>query len=86
MSSKDPSTPDDSDPPVDPKQMSFEQSIEELESIIERIEAGEVGLEESLHQWKRGQALIRRCRDVLDAAEQQVQQLLAEDMEDRPQQ
>jgi exodeoxyribonuclease VII small subunit len=63
------------------EQMRFEQAVEELEAIIERIERGEVGLEESLAQWKRGQALIRRCRAILDVAEQQVQQLTAADME-----
>ena len=63
------------------EQLRFEQAVEELETIIERIERGEVGLEESLAQWKRGQALIKRCRSILDVAEQQVQQLTAADLE-----
>jgi exodeoxyribonuclease VII small subunit len=63
------------DTPPDPGSMSFEQAIEELESIIQRIEDGAVGLEASLAARKRGEALIHRCRAVLEAAEQQLEQL-----------
>ena len=59
--------------------MSFEQAVEELESIIERIEQGQIGLEESLAQRRRGDALIKRCRSVLDAAEQELAQITAEE-------
>ena len=55
---------------ADPKKVSFEQAIE-------RIEQGEIGLEESLAQRKRGEALIRRCRAILDAAEQELEQVTA---------
>jgi exodeoxyribonuclease VII small subunit len=58
-----------------PGQMRYEQAVEELESIIERIEKGEIGLEESLTAYKRGSSLIKRCREILDSAEQQVEQL-----------
>ncbi len=61
-----------------PESMSFEQAVEELESIIERIEQGQIGLEESLAQRRRGDALIKRCRSVLDAAEQELAQITAE--------
>ncbi len=59
----------------DPKQMSFEKAVQELESIIERIEQGEVGLEQSLDEYRRGDTLIKRCRDILDVAEQQIEKL-----------
>lgn len=55
--------------------MSFEEAMEELEAIIEHIERGEIGLEESLIQRRRGDALVKRCRAVLDAAEQEIQQI-----------
>lgn len=58
-------------PPAD--SLSFERAVEELESIIDRIEQGEIGLEESLKQRKRGDELIKRCRTVLDAAEQELE-------------
>lgn len=58
--------------------LTFEQAMEELESIIERIEQGKIGLEDSLAQRKRGDALIKRCRAVLDAAEQELKQVKPE--------
>ncbi len=58
--------------------LSFEQAMEELELIIERIEQGQIGLEESLAQRKRGDALIKRCRAVLDVAEQELKQVKPE--------
>jgi len=64
-------------PPV-PEQMSFEQCVEELESIVEKIESGEFGLEESLARRRRGDALIKRCRAILDVAEQEIRQISAE--------
>ena len=62
-----------------PKDMSYEQAIEELESIIERIEQGEVGLEESLAEYRQGAALLKRCRVILDVAEQQIEQMTAQE-------
>lgn len=53
----------------------FERSIAEVEAIIQRIEAGEVGLEESITQYERGVGLIRQCRAVLDKVEQRVADL-----------
>lgn len=62
--------------------MSYEQAIEELESIIERIEQGQVGLQESLIEYRRGAALLKRCRGILDVAEQQIQRMTAQDTAD----
>lgn len=56
----------------DPEELSFEAAVEELETIVERIEQGEIGLEEALVQRKRGDALIKRCRSILDTAEQEL--------------
>ncbi|MDX1564611.1 MAG: exodeoxyribonuclease VII small subunit [Phycisphaeraceae bacterium] len=54
------------------KDLSFEQALEQLEQIIDRIENGSVDLEEGLRQYGEGMALIRHCRAVLDRAEQQI--------------
>jgi exodeoxyribonuclease VII small subunit len=62
-----------------PDELSYEQAILELEQIIERIEQGQVGLEESLAAWRRGAELLKRCRAIIDTAEQQVQQMMAGD-------
>ncbi len=60
-----------------PAKLTFEQAIDELETIIEHIEQGEIGLEESLAQYRRGAALLKRCRGILDTAQQQVEELTA---------
>jgi len=57
----------------------FEQAIEQLESIIEGIESGEVGLESSLQQYERGMKLIRHCRGVLERAEQRIEKLTVDE-------
>lgn len=54
----------------------FEESLNELEQLVERLEQGDLSLEESLSQFERGVALARQCRDALTAAEQRVQVLL----------
>ncbi len=55
---------------------SFEQSLAELEAIVERMEQGELSLEESLAQFERGIALTRQCQQALEQAEQKVAILL----------
>ncbi|RNC81694.1 MAG: exodeoxyribonuclease VII small subunit [Phycisphaera sp.] len=54
---------------------SFEAQMEELEALIEQIEAGEIGLEESIKAYERGVDLIKSCRGVLGQAEQRVEEL-----------
>ena len=54
---------------------SFENALEELESIVERMEDGELSLEESLTLFERGMDLTRRCQKALDDAEQRIQTL-----------
>ena len=62
----------------DPDKMTYEQAIEELESIIGRIEQGKIGLAESLAEYQRGAALLKRCRGILEVAEQQIEKLTVE--------
>jgi len=54
----------------------FEKSLEELEALVERLESGELSLDESLRQFKRGVELTRHCQGVLDRAQQTVEKLL----------
>jgi exodeoxyribonuclease VII small subunit len=61
-----------------PSSLSFEEAVAELEAIIERMEGGEVGLEESLEAHRRGETLIVRCQAVLDKAQQSLQQVTPE--------
>ena len=53
----------------------FEDALTELERVLAEIEKGEVGLEESLAKYERGNFLIQYCRGVLNTAEKQIEQL-----------
>ncbi|MEX2216218.1 MAG: exodeoxyribonuclease VII small subunit [Phycisphaeraceae bacterium] len=57
------------------KPVKFEDAIEQLESIIERIESGDVGLEDCLTQYEQGMSLIKQCRQVLAKAEKKIAEL-----------
>jgi exodeoxyribonuclease VII small subunit len=61
--------------PVDVKKLSFERAIEELESIVKRLEDGKVPLEESVAIYERGEALKRRCDELLRQAEARVDKI-----------
>ena len=56
-------------------QMAFERAIEELESIVKRLEEGKVPLEESVAIYERGEVLKRRCEDLLRQAEARVEKI-----------
>lgn len=58
-----------------PEELGYEQAVEQLEGLIERIESGEIGLEESLKQYETGMALIKRCRAILATAEAKITEL-----------
>jgi exodeoxyribonuclease VII small subunit len=60
---------------VDVKQLSFERAIEELETIVKRLEDGKVPLEESVAIYERGEALKRRCEELLRQAEARVDKI-----------
>ena len=60
---------------VDVKKLSFERAIEELESIVKRLEEGKVPLEESVAIYERGEALKRRCEELLRQAEARVDKI-----------
>ncbi|MCB1787604.1 MAG: exodeoxyribonuclease VII small subunit [Chromatiaceae bacterium] len=57
---------------------SFEESLAELEALVERMEGGELSLEDSLSAFERGIALTRSCQQALQAAEQKVEILTAQ--------
>ena len=56
-------------------QLSFERAIEELETIVRRLEEGKVPLEELVAIYERGEALKRRCEDLLRQAEARVEKI-----------
>jgi exodeoxyribonuclease VII small subunit len=64
-------------PKKKPDAPTFEESLDELEQLVERMESGEMPLEESLSAFERGIALTRSCEQALQAAEQRVEILTA---------
>ncbi len=55
--------------------LTFERAIEELESIVKRLEEGKVPLEESVAIYERGELLKRRCENLLRQAEARVEKI-----------
>ena len=60
-------------PPAPPD---FEGALAELETIVDRLEQGELSLDESLQQFERGVQLTRQCQSALKQAEHKVEILL----------
>jgi exodeoxyribonuclease VII small subunit len=57
----------------------FERSMREIETLVEKMEAGDLSLEESLKQFERGVQLTHACQKALSEAEQKVQILLGKE-------
>ncbi len=55
---------------------SFEQLYAELESVIAKLEAGDLSLDESLALFQRGMELTKKCTEMLDHAELRIQELV----------
>jgi len=64
-----------------PENMSFEATLEELDSIVEQMENGDLALEDALKNFERGIALAREGQAKLSQAEQRVSILLEKDDE-----
>lgn len=74
MAKRSPSPKSDEQQPFD-----FEKSLAELEQLVERMEHGELTLEESLKDFERGIELTRGCQKALTEAEQKVKLLVQKD-------
>lgn len=61
----------------------FEKALGDLEALVERLESGELTLEESLDQFERGIKLARDCQAALKAAELKVSALMEENGQER---
>jgi exodeoxyribonuclease VII small subunit len=55
--------------------MSFEQALDQLEKIVDDLERGDVPLEQSIRIYERGEALKRRCEELLRQAEARVDKI-----------
>jgi len=56
---------------------SFEDLERELEQLVARLERGEVGVDEAIQLWRRGEELYLACAAKLDAAEGRIEELSA---------
>lgn len=64
------------------KQPSLEESLGEITTLIEKMENGELTLEQSLSDFERGITLIKHCQKVLSEAEQKVQILIQQNQQE----
>ncbi len=60
----------------------FEESIKELEKIVEQLERGDIGLDESLDLFEKGIKLSKACNEMLDKAEKKVSVLINGEKQD----
>lgn len=61
------------------KTVTFEEAMEELETIVERLEEGDVPLEEAISIYKKGMEYSKLCHDKLKNVEEQLTQILTAD-------
>jgi len=60
---------------IDIENISFEQALKELETIVKNLESGAANLDDSLESYETGIKLVRRCNMLLDNAEKKVKKL-----------
>jgi exodeoxyribonuclease VII small subunit len=60
---------------ADVSSYSFEKAVAELESIVARLERGDVALDESIAIYERGEALKKHCEALLSAAENRIEKI-----------
>ncbi len=60
------------------EELPFEAALERLEQVVDRLEAGDLALEQSLEAFEEGVRLSKRCASQLDAAEQRIEVLMRE--------
>ena len=59
--------------------LTFEQAIHQLKDIVNKIEQGEIPLQDSLDQYEKGMALIKHCRGILQKAEKRIEKISREE-------
>jgi exodeoxyribonuclease VII small subunit len=63
-------------PKTQEKEISFEKAFSRLESIVEKLEQGEISLDESVRLFEEGSELVRICTGKLNQAEERLQKLV----------
>ena len=66
-------------PPGEPP-VTFEEALRHLDEVVARLESGEVGLEEAVALFERGQGYLAACRERLSAVQRRIEELTAEEL------
>lgn len=61
------------------EKINYEQAIEELETIVSKMESGELNLEAITEKLKRAQKLIKLCKDRLTKTDEEIKKILSSD-------
>lgn len=61
------------------KEVAFEAALKDLETIVGRLESGQLPIDQAIEEFERGLALLKTCRGRLESAELRVKELLADD-------
>ena len=64
------------------KEKTFEESLNALEEIVQRLARGDVPLEEALAAFQEGMALSKQCQDTLEKAEKTLTKMMTENNEE----
>lgn len=64
------------------QEQTFEQSLTELETIVNQLEKGDIPLEEALEAFKKGMELSKQCQDTLTKAEKTLTKMMTENGEE----
>jgi len=57
------------------KRLKFEEAMQRLDAIVEAMESGQIGVEESIAKYEEAMGLAAHCRQILDQAEQRIQKI-----------
>jgi exodeoxyribonuclease VII small subunit len=57
------------------KRLKFEEAMQRLDAIVEAMESGQIGVEESIAKYEEAMSLAAHCRQILDQAEQRIQKI-----------
>ena len=60
------------------KELSFEESLKELENIVDQLESGDIDLEKSVKLYEKGMLLKKNCEDKLNNVEMQIKKIKLE--------
>jgi exodeoxyribonuclease VII small subunit len=66
------------------KKLTFEESMDRLEEIVSKLEDQSIPLEESIKLYEEGIKLGKKCRKILDEAEQRIKELSSEEIQNNP--